>query len=192
MQRCGRCKQEKDSAEFSPSKRGQDGHWCRSCYKAHARGEAGTRGTHPPRPCDQCGELYVPRTLKAAAAFCSRRCKDVQRIESGEARDGHLRRKYGISAEDSAAPPTWIGAQCQLHTLNVALKVVVPSTAGDAEVRTAKADVVRALGTDLTFGNLAEDCGIGESPMDVGQASVRSGGTIINLAVEYTTLPWGQ
>jgi hypothetical protein len=100
--------------------------------------------------------------------------------------------EYGISAEDSAAPPTWIGAQCQMHTLNVALKVVVPSTAGDAEVRTAKADVVRALGTDLTFGNLAEDCSIGESPMDVGQANVRSGGTIINLAVEYTTVPWGQ
>jgi endogenous inhibitor of DNA gyrase (YacG/DUF329 family) len=34
---------------------------------------------HDPLTCAQCGEQYVPKNLKAKAAFCSRRCKDRAR-----------------------------------------------------------------------------------------------------------------
>lgn len=42
----------------------------------------------------------MPKALKAAAAYCSRACKDNERLASGKNRDEHLRRKYGISSED--------------------------------------------------------------------------------------------
>jgi hypothetical protein len=96
----------------------------------------------------------------------------------------------GISAEASENAPVWIGAQCQLHFLVVRVNVVLPAGAAAPELRKAIADVIKAIGTDLTFGGLAEDCTLGEMPQDIGQEAVRSGGAIINMIIEYTTEPW--
>jgi 5-methylcytosine-specific restriction endonuclease McrA len=60
--------------EFSPSYRGKLGTWCRPCFAAYARGED-PRTQHAARSCAHCGQQYVPRQLKAAAAYCSRTCK---------------------------------------------------------------------------------------------------------------------
>jgi hypothetical protein len=96
----------------------------------------------------------------------------------------------GISCEDSEPAPEWLGVGVHLHRLTVAINVVLPAGAAAPEIRKAAADVVKAIGTDLTFGGLAEDCVLGEMPMAVGQEAVRSGGTVINLVIEYTTEPW--
>lgn len=96
----------------------------------------------------------------------------------------------GISCEDSSAAPEWIGAGLQLQRLNVEIRIVMPVGAQAAEMRAAAADVIRAVGTDLTFGGLVEDCVQGDEPMSVEQEATRHGGTIINLALEYVTEPW--
>jgi hypothetical protein len=96
----------------------------------------------------------------------------------------------GISCEDSESPPTWLGAQCQLHRLVVEIKAVMPATTAAPEIRQAAADVVTTLATDLTFGGLVEDCAIDEMPMAVAQAGTTHGGTIVKLSMEYTTAPW--
>lgn len=99
MQKCGRCKQDKDEDQFAPSYRGKPGTWCRSCVSAYARGDSAS-AAHEPRTCDGCGEEYVPRQLKQNARFCSRTCKGIHRAVSGRQRELHLRRKYGITPED--------------------------------------------------------------------------------------------
>lgn len=98
-QRCGRCKQELPVDAFSPSYRGKAGTWCRACFAAYQRGEAVVT-VHQARTCEQCGKPYTPRQLKARAAYCSRKCGEIARKESGQRRDQHLRRRYGISAAD--------------------------------------------------------------------------------------------
>ncbi|MEU6552105.1 endonuclease VII domain-containing protein [Streptomyces sp. NPDC046915] len=55
---------------------------------------------HAPRTCTYCGEQYVPKSLKATAAYCSRACKDKERSASGRARAEHLWKKYGITPEE--------------------------------------------------------------------------------------------
>jgi hypothetical protein len=81
MQRCGRCKVLKSEQEFNPSKRGLgDGHWCKSCAAASARGVK-AKASHPPIACSECGESFIPLQLKpnTAVVFCSSRCKDKHR-----------------------------------------------------------------------------------------------------------------
>lgn len=55
---------------------------------------------HDPLVCTVCGESYIPKARKAAAAFCSRSCKEKDRKDSGRGRETYLQRKYGISAAD--------------------------------------------------------------------------------------------
>jgi len=100
LQLCGWCKVGKGPEGFSPSYWGKRGTWCRACHAAKARDEMPPRGQHEPRNCEQCGKRYVPRQLKSDAAFCSFVCGDRFRKESGQTRDRHLRRKYGITARD--------------------------------------------------------------------------------------------
>lgn len=99
-QRCGKCKQQVDSEEFPPSRRGVDGAWCRPCQRAQRRGEPAPDVDHAPRSCDQCGKSYIPKQLKAAAAFCSKPCNEQHRKATGRAREQHLQRQYGISAQE--------------------------------------------------------------------------------------------
>src|SRR5574343_964908 len=98
MQRCGRCKVEKDEEKgFSPSYRGKLGTWCRDCWAAYTRGDRGTAAPHDPMSCARCGTSFIPKQLKASTRYCSRRCGELARAESGHTRAGHLMRKYGIS-----------------------------------------------------------------------------------------------
>lgn len=104
-QRCGRCKQELSLEAFSPSYRGKAGTWCRPCGAQYARerrapGVGWQKVSHEPRECKNCGQPYIPKHLKEAAAYCSRPCKAEHRRTTGRDRDAHLRRKYGIGAAD--------------------------------------------------------------------------------------------
>lgn len=96
----------------------------------------------------------------------------------------------GISCEDTESAPEWIGAGVQLRRLSVEIRIAMPAGVAMADLRKGIADVVKAVGTDLTFGGLAEDCILGEVPSEVEEASARAGGAIVNLVVEYTTEPW--
>lgn len=53
-----------------------------------------------PRDCDQCGKEYVPKRAAANVAYCSRRCGELARKESGRQRESHLTRKFGITQAD--------------------------------------------------------------------------------------------
>jgi 5-methylcytosine-specific restriction endonuclease McrA len=75
MQKCGSCKKDLPVTNYAPSYRGKPGTWCRSCFAAFHRGELVTTA-HDARTCGHCGQQYVPRQLKSAAAYCSRGCKD--------------------------------------------------------------------------------------------------------------------
>ena len=85
MQRCGSCKLHRPQTDFAPSYRGKTGTWCRACFAAYFRGER-FGSMHEPRQCEHCGEQYVPRQLKRAAAYCSRLCKGRARTAAAAAR----------------------------------------------------------------------------------------------------------
>ena len=98
--------------------------------------------------------------------------------------------EQGIVLEDAEEVPTWIGAGTQLHRLTFAVKVVLPASAPQTEIRSAVADVFTAVGTDLTFGGLAEDCVLGSVEMAVGQEGTLHAGAIVSVIMEYQTEPW--
>lgn len=113
-QRCGRCKQRKGVEEFSPSYRGKDGTWCRACFAAYSRGERGTTVPHQPLQCVRCGSAFVPKQLKAKTKYCSRECKEAAARESGQTRERHLLRKYGITIADYEAMLHAQGGGCAI------------------------------------------------------------------------------
>lgn len=98
--------------------------------------------------------------------------------------------EIGISCEDSETAPEWIGFGVQLHRMTVVIDAVLPATAQAPELRAAAADIVKAIGADVTLGGLAEDCILGDVQMDVGQESVRAGGARLSAVFEYATDPW--
>lgn len=74
-QRCGSCKNVLPFSSFSPSYRGKTGTWCKKCFADYNAGRKQQRAEHEPRTCAWCGQEYVPKQLKAGAAYCSRSCK---------------------------------------------------------------------------------------------------------------------
>lgn len=96
----------------------------------------------------------------------------------------------GISIEDAEESPTWIGAGVQLHRLTFQVKIVLPATASQTEIRSAVADISKVVGTDLTFGGLAEDCVLTEVALYVGQEGSLHAGAVVTVVMEYATEPW--
>jgi hypothetical protein len=99
-QRCGRCKRTFAWESFSPSHRGKTGTWCRDCVAANARGDLPPATQHEPRTCVVCEQEYIPKQLKANAAYCSRECKALARHFTGRGRETYLQRTYGIGVDD--------------------------------------------------------------------------------------------
>lgn len=101
QKKCSRCGESKAQGDWYAAAWAASGGWCKECYCAWHRGryipKAG--GNDDPRECAQCGTTYQPKTRRPSL-YCSRECKAQQRKESGQERDQHLRRKYGISAAD--------------------------------------------------------------------------------------------
>lgn len=97
--RCTKCDETKVLSEFYFSKGKRK--WCKGCYRQWHRTRYATKNgaDDSPRACGHCGESFQPK-IRANSTFCSPKCKEAERRASGRQRDQHLRRKYGISAED--------------------------------------------------------------------------------------------
>jgi Recombination endonuclease VII len=116
FRRCGRCKTVKPEAEFYRRKTdGKINSWCIQCYHDRhlARHTPKSGATNEPRPCIQCGKTYSPQTRRPSV-YCSRECKEQARVESGRYREGHLRRRYGITQADYDAKLAEQGGGCAL------------------------------------------------------------------------------
>lgn len=111
---CTKCQKVKPVSEFYLRK-GKPGSWCKSCYALwHRTRHAPASGaTDEPRDCEVCGKAYQPKTRRPST-YCSRDCKAVQRRESGQAREQHLVRKYGITQADYDRMLTDQGGGCAL------------------------------------------------------------------------------
>ena len=85
--RCSKCGKTGSSERFPPNPRTQDGlsSWCRECHNAAVRAwrernpdkaasyNVARRVKHEPRPCLECGELFVPR--RSDTQLCSDLCR---------------------------------------------------------------------------------------------------------------------
>lgn len=100
---CAGCGQEKALSEYYRREGYRNGivARCKDCYREwHRKRYTPKNGaTDDPRACSNCGVIYTPRQRKASI-YCSRQCGEAHRRESGQVRDGHLRRKFGITQAD--------------------------------------------------------------------------------------------
>lgn len=106
---------------FAPSHQGQEGRWCRECFRKNARNER-VAVSHPPRPCSVCGEIYTPKQIKTKSlGACSPKCKQKalrrRRLELGTElgrhRSGNLAR-YSLTVETYDAMLAAQGGVCAI------------------------------------------------------------------------------
>lgn len=96
---CGRCRTAKPEDQFYPKQKAKN--WCKECYREWHRERYVPKGgaTDEPRDCVVCGTSYRPKQRKVSR-FCSRKCGEQERKESGRERNAYLLRTYGITASD--------------------------------------------------------------------------------------------
>lgn len=99
--RCPGCGETKPISAWHESQQARSGSWCKECFRAwHRKRYQPKHGTDDtPRPCTWCGVSYRPKTRRVSK-YCSPACKEAERKETGQGREQHLRRKYGIGAAD--------------------------------------------------------------------------------------------
>lgn len=137
-QRCGSCKDELPIEQFSPSYREKAGTWCRACFAAYNRGERGAAARHVSRRCAHCSAPYVPKQLKAAAAYCSRSCKDkaknarlaAARLASKPA-DRRCIRCGGVMPREMRTDALFCSEQCSYKTHALPRSLRVNADQGD-------------------------------------------------------------
>jgi predicted nucleic acid-binding Zn ribbon protein len=97
---CSKCGESWPSSGFYWSK-GQIKRPCKQCFHEWHRGRYVPKNgaDDAPRNCIWCGASYRPKGRRVSF-YCSQKCKEVERKESGQQREQHLQRKYGISAAD--------------------------------------------------------------------------------------------
>lgn len=99
--KCSRCGVFRTESDWHASQLKRSGGWCKPCYRAwHRERYAPKEGADDsPRDCRWCGETYRPKG-RHVSFYCSRKCKEAERRETGQDREQHLLRKYGISSAD--------------------------------------------------------------------------------------------
>jgi|GEM_PF-1253406 len=77
------------------------------------------------------------------------------------------------------------------HTLTMQVVILIPSAATPATVRKAIADVIKAVGTDVTWSTLAQDTSVGtDEEIEIEHAGRKVAGVGLKFAIEYTTAPY--
>lgn len=77
------------------------------------------------------------------------------------------------------------------HRLELEIELILSGSAAPTDLRRAISDVVKAVGTDLTWGGLAFDTGYGEGEsITVVQNERRIAGAIMRFVVSYVTDPF--
>lgn len=97
---CSKCGATWPASGFYWSK-GQLKRPCKQCFREWHRGRYVPKdgADDAPRSCIWCGASYQPKGRRISF-YCSQKCKEAERKESGQGREQHLLRKYGISAAD--------------------------------------------------------------------------------------------
>ena len=98
MKVCSGCEQSQPDENFYSSGHGRR---CKECFRQWHRSRYTPKAdaNDDPRPCRNCGVVYQPKQRKVSY-YCSRQCGEEYRAKSGQQRDRHLKRKYGISLGD--------------------------------------------------------------------------------------------
>lgn len=77
------------------------------------------------------------------------------------------------------------------HRMDLEIEIILSGAAAPTDLRRAIADVVKAVGSDRTWGGLAFDTGYGESEsITVVQNERRVAGAILRFVVSYVTDPF--
>ena len=80
-----------------------------------------------------------------------------------------------------------IAVQTHIHTISINMDVITSGATTIATVRKMIADIIKAVGVDVTFGNLAEDSRILSDDIKIEHESKLIGGALIKMEIEYTT-----
>ena len=112
-QSCGRCKRVLPSTDFAPSKRGQDGHYCRACCR-----DLWPAKNYPARDCTQCRQRFLPKN--AVHEYCSNACKvqgwldrEHERVEQGK--QARTCQSCGINISHRRSDAKWCSAACSVR-----------------------------------------------------------------------------
>ena len=97
---CSKCGDSWPPSGFYWSK-GQLKRPCKRCFREWHRARYAPKHDtdDAPRSCIWCGASYQPKSRRISY-YCSQACKAAERRESGQQREQHLQRKFGISASD--------------------------------------------------------------------------------------------
>lgn len=76
------------------------------------------------------------------------------------------------------------------HKLFIKIEAVVVGTTAAADIRKLIADVITAIGTDLTWGGLAEDTLPESEPINIVHESRKVAGATIGITIDYRTGLW--
>lgn len=77
------------------------------------------------------------------------------------------------------------------HRLRVRCELIVVGEDAPTRIKAARADVLKAISTDLTWGGLAEHTSPGEtSELQLDHASRKVIGLVVEFIVHYVTAPW--
>lgn len=74
-----------------------------------------------------------------------------------------------------------------VHALKIEVEAYVAGTTAPATLRQILADLIQAIGTDPTFGGLAQDTNVTAEAIDVRQEEKRIAAVQVSFEVQFTT-----
>lgn len=94
-----------------------------------------------------------------------------------------------LEYRDVSDPPEDIAFQLRLHTITLEVRAYAKGSDVDKTARKLIADIVKCIGTDLTWGGLAEDTEQISVPGEINMdhAEKKIAGTLLVFEIEYTS-----
>jgi len=80
---------------------------------------------------------------------------------------------------------------CHEHTMMLEILLAMTHAASPATVRNMIADVIQCVGTDVTWGGLAQDTGaVSDEEIEFEHSGRKVAGISLKFEIEYTTAPF--